>query len=246
MESLESPPAWSEANSQQFIDYGRYFVPAREQQIELLCNLVPPTGGTLQLLELCCGEGLLAEALLERFPQARLTGYDGSPKMLERAARRLERFEDRFSARQFDLALTDWRESTAQYQAVLSSLAIHHLDAAAKQALYSDVWQMLLPGGAFLIADLVLPLGEQALGVAAAEWDAAVRERALELDGTLEAYEFFTREGWNYFRYPDPMDMPSPLSDHLRWLEAAGYQELNEFWTHAGHAIWGGRRPASY
>ena len=102
---------------------------------------------------------------------------------------------------------------------------------------------MLLPGGAFLIADLVLPQGEQALEVAAAEWDAAVHQQALELDGTLEAYEFFNREGWNYFRYPDPMDMPSPLSDHLRWLEDAGYQDLNVFWVHAGHAIWGGRRP---
>jgi tRNA (cmo5U34)-methyltransferase len=189
---------------------------------------------------------LLAEALLERFPQANLTGYDGSPKMLERAAKRLECFGERFIPCQFDLGQTDWRESTAQYQAVLSSLAIHHLDAAAKQVLYGDVWQMLLPGGVFLIADLVLPLGEQALAVAAAERDAAVRQCALELDGTLEAYEFFMREGWNYFRYPDEMDMPSPLSDQLRWLEDAGYQELNVFWTHAGHAVWGGRRPAGY
>lgn len=244
MDSLELPPAWSEANSQQFIDYGRYFVPAREQQIELLCNLVPPTGGMMQLLELCCGEGLLAEALLEHFPRANLTAYDGSPRMLERVARRLERFGERFSLRRFDLGQTDWREGTARYQAVLSSLAIHHLDAAAKQALYCDVLQMLLPGGVFLIADLVLPLGEQALAVAADQWDAAVRQRALELDGDLAAYEFFTREGWNYFRYPDAMDMPSPLSDHLRWLEAAGYEELNVYWTHAGHAIWGGRRPS--
>lgn len=246
MESQESPPAWSEANSQQFIDYGRYFVPAREQQIELLCNLVPPSGGMMQLLELCCGEGLLAEALLERFPQARLTGYDGSPVMLERAARRLERFGERFTARRFDLAQTDWRERTAQYQAVLSSLAIHHLDAAAKQALYGDVWQMLLPGGAFLIADLVLPVGEQAMAVAADQYDQAVRQRALDLEGDLAAYDFFTRQGWNYFRYPDPMDMPAPLSDHLRWLEAAGYQELNVFWAYAGHAVWGGKRPTGF
>lgn len=243
MESQESPPAWSEANSQQFIDYGRYFVPAREQQIELLCNLVPPSGGTLQLLELCCGEGLLAEALLERFPQARLTGYDGSPVMLERAVRRLEHFGERFTARQFDLAQTDWRERTAQYQAVLSSLAIHHLDAAAKQALYGDVLQMLLPGGVFLIADLVLPLGEQALAVAADQYDQAVRQRALDLEGDLAAYDFFTLQGWNYFRYPDPMDMPAPLCDHLRWLEAAGYQDLNVYWAYAGHAVWGGKRP---
>lgn len=236
-------PAWSEANSQQFIDYGRYFVPEREQQIAMLCKLVPPASGPLRLLELCCGEGLLAEALLEQLPQASLTGYDGSPTMLARAVQRLVRFGERFSPKHFDLAARDWRDGPAQYHAVLSSLAIHHLDAAGKQALYADVYQMLLPGGVFLIADLVLPVGVHALAVAADEWDAAVRQRAMELDGTLNAYDFFTREGWNYFRYPDPMDMPSPLSDHLRWLEAAGYQDLNVFWVNAGHAIWGGRRP---
>jgi hypothetical protein len=47
MEDPKFAPAWSEAISQQFIDYGRYFVPAREQQIELLCNLVLPADGTM-------------------------------------------------------------------------------------------------------------------------------------------------------------------------------------------------------
>lgn len=245
---MESPiplSSWSEANSQQFVDYGRYFVPEREKQIDMLCKLVPPASGPLRLLELCCGEGLLAEALLEHFPQAALTGYDGSPLMLERAAQRLERFGERFSVRHFELAERNWRGGQAQYNAILSSLAIHHLDAAGKQALYTDVYQMLLPGGIFLMADLVLPVGSEAMEFAAAEWDAAVRQQALELDGTLEAYEFFVREGWNIFRYPDPMDQPSPLNDHIRWLEAAGYQDLNVFWASAGHAVWGGRRPAS-
>jgi len=245
MEQPSTGPAWDEAISQLFINYGRYFVPAREQQIELLCKLIPPAGKAIQFLELCCGEGLLAEALLEHFPQASLTGYDGSPTMLELASQRLERFGERFMARQFDLAQTDWRDGIGQYQAVCSSLAIHHLDSAAKQALYTDVFQMLLPGGVFLIADLVLPVGEHAMAVMADQYDQAVRQRILDLGGDMAAYDFFNREGWNYFRYPDPMDMPSPLSDHLRWLEAAGYRDLNVYWVYAGHAIWGGRRPAS-
>ena len=222
MESPTPLPTWNEANSQQFMDYGRYFVPEREQQIEMLCKLVPPTDGPLQFLELCCGEGLLAEALLEHFPQATLTGYDGSAMMLERAAQRLERFGERFIARRFDLAERNWRGGPAQYQAVLSSLAIHHLDAAGKQTLYGDIFQLLLPGGAFLIADLVQPVGEHALAVTAAAWDAAIRQRALELDGTLEAYEFFRREEWNIFQLSGsngpafPFERPSTLAGSRR------------------------------
>jgi hypothetical protein len=37
------PGDWGEDNSRVFIDYGRYFVPEREQQIAILCALVPPS-----------------------------------------------------------------------------------------------------------------------------------------------------------------------------------------------------------
>src|SRR4051794_3926569 len=75
--------SWNEADSQNFIDHGRYFVPEREEQIETLCSLVPATAGSAHFAELCCGEGLLSEALLDRFPTATVHGYDGSPAMLE-------------------------------------------------------------------------------------------------------------------------------------------------------------------
>ena len=57
---------WGAQNSQTFIDYGRYFVPEREQQIETICVLIPPRNTPFNILELCCGEGLLARALLDR------------------------------------------------------------------------------------------------------------------------------------------------------------------------------------
>ena len=56
--------SWSEANSADFIDYGRYFVPARARQISTIASLIPAGVGPAQVLELSCGEGLLAEAIL--------------------------------------------------------------------------------------------------------------------------------------------------------------------------------------
>jgi hypothetical protein len=38
------------------------------------------------------------------------------------------------------------------------------------------------------------------------------------------------------------MDKPSRLSDQFRWLEEAGFAEVDVFWMQAGHAIYGGRR----
>lgn len=234
---------WTESASRVFIDYGRYFVPDRQAQIETLCRLIPDGPAPLQILELCCGEGLLAEAILERLPLARLSALDGSPEMLNLAGQRLARFGERFESRRFDLAAQEWRQPEGVYQAILSSLAIHHLDGLAKQRLYRDLWRMLSTGGALMIADIIQPASAVGLENAAQAWDESVRQQALALDGHLGAAEFFERDGWNIFRHPDPMDMPSGLFEQLGWLSQAGFAAVDVYWLKAGHAIYGGLKP---
>ena len=233
---------WDEQSSKLFIDYGRYFVPERELQIQTICDLIPPLDGPFHLLELCCGEGLLAGALLERFPDCIVHGFDGSAEMLQKSQQRLARYGERFAPQQFDLHAREWREAMWPLRAVVSSLAIHHLDAAEKQQLYRDVYQMLDAGGVFVIADLIQPVHEAGAGAAARTWDEAVRKRALELDGNTDAFDYFRRTKWNFFEFPDEFDKPSPLFDHLKWLEQAGFASVDAYWLKAGHAIYGGRK----
>jgi tRNA (cmo5U34)-methyltransferase len=237
------PLLWSEQNSQQFIDYADYFVPDRQEQLELISQLVPDFGRPIQILDLCCGEGLLAQTILEKRPDISVTGMDGSSAMLWKARQRLSPFGARFRAVSFDLQQTDWRKTEVQVHAVVSSLAIHHLDSMEKLRLYHDIFRLLSPGGALIVADLIEPAGENAKKAAAARWDQAVRERSLELDGNLEAFEYFKETQWNLFRFPDAMDMPSSLADHFQWLAQAGFIEVDVYWMKAGHAIYGGNKP---
>lgn len=235
--------AWAEQDSQAFIDYGHYFVPEREEQIAIICELLAPQSAPCRIIELCCGEGLLARALLERLPGASVDAYDGSPEMLNRAQQRLAQFAARVTLTPFDLAAHAWRAQTQPAQAVVSSLAIHHLDEAQKQELFRDVHSMLVPGGAFVIADVVDPAHARGLAVAARAWDDAVRQRALALDGDTAAFDFFTRDGWNLYRHPDPLDKPSRLLDQLQWLAAAGFADVDVHWLKAGHAVFSGHKP---
>ena len=237
-------PMWSEDDSRAFIDVGRYYVPERETQIATICDLIPAGEGPFRVLELACGEGLLAGAILERFPQASVHGLDGSPRMLETARATLAHYGARFTAEQFDLAASDWRQRAAPVQAVVSSLVIHHLDGPQKQALYADLYRLLAPGGVLVIADLVQPAGARGVALAAKAWDAAVRRRALELDGDTRALRLFQDDQWNIYLYPDPMDTPSGLFEQLQWLAQAGFGEVDVYWMQAGHAIYGGRRVA--
>lgn len=237
---------WNEDDSRDFIDYGKYFIPQREYQIERICDFVSPPAGPCHLVELCCGEGLLARALIERHIDCNVHGFDGSKKMVERARDALDEYGDRFDVRLFDLADRGWRKFAWPVHAVVTSLAVHHLDDKGKQELFRDMVNALEPRGVLVIADLVAPTSQADIDLAAKEWDLAVRDRSLELDGNLDAFNKFREMEWNIFSDPDPDpgDMLSPLSDQLKWLEQAGFIEADVFWEKAGHTIFGGSKPS--
>lgn len=234
--------AWSEENSAQFIELGRIFTPARDEIQQAILDLIPAERDEPFLaVELGVGEGWLSEAILERFPAARVLGLDGSPTMLRTAEERLRSYARRFETRQFQLEDHSWLERIGgDTRCFVSSLVIHHLDAEDKQALYRDLHARLIPGGAVLIADLVAPRSERERRYLARQWDAEVRRQSLALTGSLQAYQQFTDDQWNWYDYHDPMDKPSSVPDHLHWLTAAGFVGVNVFWERAGHAVYGG------
>ncbi|HEY4597469.1 MAG TPA: methyltransferase domain-containing protein [Thermoanaerobaculia bacterium] len=243
---MDRQSGWDEANSNDFIDLGRFFVPEREEQIAAVLGLIPDPGDGL-LVDLCCGEGLLSRALLERFPHARVLALDLSPTMLAQARATCAAISGRagrFDTRPFDLADRSWRTFSEPVRAFVSSLAIHHLDGPAKRQLYRDLAATLAPGGALVIADLVQPSTPASQALAAKAWDDAVRRRSLDLTGGLGPYERFLDLRWNLWAEtePDPIDHPSPLLDQLRWLEEAGLNGVDVAWLKAGHAVFGGIR----
>ncbi len=233
---------WTETDSQTFVDYGRYFVPDRELQIQTICALIPPQPTPFQVLELCCGEGLLGEAILQSHPQATWFGYDGSLEMLAQTKERLQLYNGRFHTHLFDLAATDWRTQPDTFHAIVSSLAIHHLDSHEKQQLFQDVYRLLASGGVFLVADVVQPTQAQGVKIAAETWDSAVQQRTVVLDGNLHTFDYFRREKWNLYHYPDPMDKPSSLFEQLKWMEQIGFCGVDVYWMKAGHALFGGQK----
>ncbi|HSB67555.1 MAG TPA: methyltransferase domain-containing protein [Anaerolineales bacterium] len=242
MDSKTPPRHWAEDTSEQFLDYGKYFIPAREQQMQLIVDILKDIPQPANVLELCCGEGLLAELILRAYPEVYYSGLDGSPLMLEKAAQRLSAFSNRVQLSGFELAERSWRKRDHPVQAVLSSLAIHHLPGEGKRMLFRDVCNLLQIGGVFIVADMVEPVSLPGKRVAAEAWDTVVRERSLKLDGNTGGLDFFSREHWNTFRYPDPddIDHPSPLYDQLKWLEQAGFRDIDVHFMQAGHALFSG------
>lgn len=235
---------WTETESATYRDLSRYAVPQRERQIAIIVDRVARAGATGDVLEICCGEGLLTAALLARLPEARVHAFDGSDSMLA-ATRSRAGAPERLVTRTIDLAARDWRRFDPPLRAAVSSLAIHHLDGPGKRRLFADLFAALAPGGVFVLADVVQPAGAAGAAIAAELWDDEVRERSRALDGDLGGFEAFRRADWNHFRHAvlDPIDQPSTVAEHLDWVRDAGYLEVDLHWMTAGQMILSAVRP---
>lgn len=228
------------------MEFGKAMVPGREEIERTLLDLIPaerdePFVG----VEIGTGTGWLSEAMLREFYEARMIGLDGSSRMLNKAGELLAPYGERAELRTFRLEDSSWMEDLPSARVFLSSLVLHHLDGAGKRELFGGILSCLEPGGALLLADLMQPRTERARMHSATAWEQEIGYRSREIYGDERAREFFEREQWNIYKYPDPMDMPSTLPEQLRWMEETGFEGVDVFWARAGHALLGGYKPNS-
>jgi tRNA (cmo5U34)-methyltransferase len=245
MPSESTAKKWELSDTAIFVRFGDAFIPRRTEQISTVCDLLDDLVSP-HVLDLCAGQGRLAEAFLGRKTDARVTLLDGCPEMLASANERLRKFGDRYALLQASIQERGWREQ-ARYDAVVTSLAVHHLDGEGKRTLYRDLLAMLNPGGIFAMTDLVEAAGPGTRKLFGDQWAEAVRHASREQYGSDEAAMLFEQTEWNYYRLagPDPVDKPSSVAEHLDWLREAGFVEVDMVWMYAGHAIFTAKREQS-
>jgi trans-aconitate methyltransferase len=234
---------WSAENSETYRQLASVAVPAREEQVATLLTLLPfGREEAVRVVELASGEGALSQAILEAFPAATVLALDGEESMRVATAARLQPYGERARVAAFDIAAGDWYDLLDGADVVVSSLCVHHLNGEGKRNLFAAIHDRISARGCLLLADLVLPQRVEARAFFAATWDRSAQERSLAQTGDTALFDLFVRESWNYYRFPDPFDQPSPLFDQLRWLNEAGFAVVDCFWMQAGHAIYGGYR----
>jgi tRNA (cmo5U34)-methyltransferase len=166
-----------------------------------------------RILDLGAGTGLLAAGVRAVYPKAELTLLDGAAAMLERARASLG--DDGATYVEADFADSP---PPGPWDAVVSSLAIHHLEDDGKRALFARIHDELRPGGVFVNAEQVdgpSPLftrlyedwheaHARGAGASDAEW-AAAEERML-------------------------VDRCTDVESQLRWLREAGFSDVDCIW----------------
>ena len=130
---------WTEQDSATFLRDADCFVPERELLVESVCRLIPAGVKSDLVVELCCGDGALSEAILGSVERVRVLALDASDVMLEACRQRTERYKDRIRISRFDLGSLNWRKFAQPPRAIVSTFAIHHLPDNAKRSLFHDM-----------------------------------------------------------------------------------------------------------
>jgi tRNA (cmo5U34)-methyltransferase len=187
----------------------RQALPTYDELFSVAVEVIPhPVGAPISVADLGAGSGLFSSMVFSCFPDARFTLYDTSRKMLDLAHKRFAGEPDRFAF--VERRLEQFSEAE-RFDLVISSLAIHHLEHAAKRSLFQRIFAALRPGGAFINVDQVRgdpPFGDLYWST----WLSKVRESGAP-ESRIEESIGRRRE----------LDRDAGLSEQLAWLEGAGF-----------------------
>jgi tRNA (cmo5U34)-methyltransferase len=224
----------------EFLDERQALLPLIDIQEDLIRRLFERRGHLVRrFLDVGSGDGAMSALLRSVAPLAEAVLVDFSEPMLAHAEQRLGPPAGRWQAVRADLSQPQWLEALPDgpYDAAISSLAIHHLPADRKRALFAELFSLLEPGGMFVNLDIVTIAGplaglfdeQMAANAIAAEH----RHRGGRSDEEVE------RE----LLAGDEDDRPDSAASQLQWLGEAGFAWVELHFKWAEGAIFGAVKP---
>jgi tRNA (cmo5U34)-methyltransferase len=202
---------------------------------DLMARLIPrETDAPLSVLDIGSGHGVVAAAVLDRYPNAKAVGLDISDAMMAEGSQRMARFGDRFRYVVGDFAdgvLPPEATSVGPFDVVVSARAIHHLPGAQMATLYGSIFENLVPGGAFFNVDSA-DTATFLLDNVYRRADAGGRERRERTEAEFEQFKI-------------DRNRDAPLHKHIEWLESAGFESADCFWKRLSLALVGGFKPVN-
>ncbi len=202
-------------------------VPCFEEFYGTAVGLLSLREGPIErVLDLGAGTGLMSQAVLAAHPGAEVVLLDGAAEMIDQARANLAGARTSF-------VVADLREELPHgpFDAVVSALAIHHLEHPENRALLARIAAVLRPGGVFVNAEHVagptpwLQATYRRLWREACFAAGASQEEVGAAEGRME------------------MDRSSDVATQLGWMSEAGFEQSDCFFKALHFAVLAGWRP---
>lgn len=196
-------------------------------------RFVPHPGG---VIDLGCGDGFLARAVLSEFPTAHALLIDHSEPMLRRAYEAMRQFSGRYEIRNGSMSdPLRPQVNEGPFDLIVSGYAIHHLPTVRKRSLYQEVFGLPAPGGLFVNIEHVASATPELEAV----HDEAYIDHIAAVKGRDKAE--VERE---YLGRPDKADnILEPAEAQVGWLREVGFEQADCYFKWLELAIFGGQKP---
>ncbi|MFO8009393.1 MAG: methyltransferase domain-containing protein [Dehalococcoidia bacterium] len=190
------------------------------------------------LLDLGCGDGVVAYELLQLDPSIIPTLLDGSAEMIGQARKKLADYENcTFITATFQDLLAEEIEIPS-FNLVASSFAIHHLTSSERKSLFEYLLDHLNPGGCFVNIDMVRSSSEKVEGWYLELWKQFVSEQnpSPEMRNVFE-------EMFNRYTEKEHYRKIDPIEKQMAALESVGFRDVDCFFKDGIFAMYGGGKP---
>jgi cyclopropane fatty-acyl-phospholipid synthase-like methyltransferase len=190
--------------------------PHRAEGEGVLLDHIP--SAARRVLDLGTGGGHLVGLLGARLADAEFVGVDLSPLMLA-AARERFAADERVELIEHDLSRS-LPDGLGRFDAVVSAMAIHHLEDERKRELCAEAFALLEPGGVFANFEHVA-------------------------SPTARLHRAFFAAIDEPLSNEDPSDRTLDVETQLRWLREIGFEDVDCYWKWLEMALLIGIRPAA-
>ena len=203
----------------------RTFIPHYDRMLATIVHWLDasvPVGG--YVVDLGAGTGALSAAILEGLPEVRVQLVDVDPNMLEAGAARCAAYAGRF-----DLRGGRFQEALPQCNAVVATLALHHVGSNdEKRELYRAIHGALERGGLLAVGDLLIhPEGPERRQMLR-DWYAHMASHGITEEDADAHFAQWAEE-----------DRYVSLVDELELIREAGFPRPDCFWRDGGLAVYG-------
>jgi tRNA (cmo5U34)-methyltransferase len=197
--------------AKEYDEQRKQLIPCFHDFYGVATNWVKLSEPQAKVLDLGAGTGLFSAYILQKYPDADLTLVDMSEEMLKLAQ---QRFKSEAKVRIVAADYTAYRFEE-RYDAVISSLSIHHLTHKDKRRLFHRVHGLLKDGGVFVNADQAAGFTPTMDGRYKQDWERAVGQSGLQPEAIAAAIE------------RRKLDNNASVQQQLAWLQEAGFAEMD-------------------
>ena len=216
--------------------------PNRSKMVQIALEMLPfSKTAALRAIDLGIGTGYFTERFLTHFPNSRVLGIDGARAMIELAKTRLESLSSRVEFVIGDFRkLQDLVKGAGTVDVVISAYALHHLSRRDKETVLSQVVELLVPGGWFVNADLIVADSPELESRLQQIRVAGIVDRAGDMDSRF-ADSAATRQFLADLELKEA-DQPLTLSEDLVLLRSSGLKNASSFWLEYRELVSGGQK----